>query len=63
MKIENVGQLKNLLENLNDKIPVGIYHKNWWNPTFDKRQQNIEVIKQDEEVIGLAIEIDLSHNY
>lgn len=63
MKIVNIGQLKNLLKDLNDDLPVGVYHKNWWNPTFNELQQEIEVIKQNDKVVGVAIEIDYSHNY
>jgi len=63
MKIENVGQLKYLLKDLNDDLPVGIYHKNWWYPKFETKSVEIEIIKQDEEPIGLATEIDYRHDY
>lgn len=63
MKIKTVKELKTILNSLDDNLPIGTYHKNYWFPEFDKTGAEIEIIKKDNIPIGVATNIDYLHNY
>lgn len=63
VRLETIGQLKNLLKDLDDDLQLGVYHANWWNPTFSNQSVEFEIIKENGKEIGLATEIDYRHDY
>jgi len=56
-KIKTVKQLRDLIKDLPDDLPIGTYHANYWNPTFSKGH-SMAILPE-----GLAVDIDYSHDY
>ena len=56
-KIKTVKQLRDLIKDLPDNLPVGTYHANYWNKDFSKGR-TIAILPE-----GLAVNIDYSYDY
>ena len=63
MKVKTVGQLKSVLERLEDNIPIGVYYKRFWTPLFDPNGAEIEVVEKGGTVVGVATDLDYHQDY
>lgn len=57
IEIKTVKDLKNLIKDLPDALPIGTYYKNHWYPKLEQGQKMC-ITKS-----GLAVNIDYTHNY
>lgn len=57
-EIKTIGDLRNLIKDLPNDFPVGVYYINYWNPKLSEGGVNM-IITPD----GLGTEINYSHDY
>lgn len=61
-KISTIGDLRDLIRDFPDELPVGVYHKGHWNPELEKGA-DVEMVEENGKTVGLALEIDYHANY